>query len=128
MKIEDEKDIVESLEDLSIKQKNLNDGLKSMKENLAGISHAEVLQYVDKNITADEKNTLVKQFYDAFRDVEDADEVKFECMELLAYIGIQIYDEKDFVPYISDNTPTNTPINTYDTSESDTSEKDISSE
>ena len=102
-----EQDLKESdlkrMEDLSIRQKNIHEELISMKQELVGIPHTQVKQFVRERISAKEINELVYEFYDAFREVSDNDPVKFEVMDLLSYIGITIYKEKDFVPYTDDD-------------------------
>jgi predicted nucleic acid-binding Zn-ribbon protein len=103
MQLVEEQDLKESdikaLEQLSIKQKNIHEELLAMKEELTGIPNTQVKQFVKERITAKELNQLVYEFYDAFREVANNDPVKFEVMDLLAYIGITIYKEEDFKPY-----------------------------
>lgn len=107
MKIVEEQDLKESdlkmMEDLSIRQKNIHQELKEMKQELVGIPQSQVKQFVRERIPAKELNELVYEYYDAFRDVPDADPIKFEVLDLLAYIGITIYKEADFVPYTDDS-------------------------
>jgi len=96
-------DLAEQLDEISLRQKNIYDELKEMKEQLSVIPKHLVKNFVEKTVQASELNKLVRNYYDAFRNSPKDDPVKFECLELLAYMGIIIYPEKDFVPYVDDN-------------------------
>ena len=96
-------DLAKQLDEISIRQKTIYDELKEMKEQLSVIPKHLVKNFVEKTVQASELNKLVRDYYDAFRDSPKDDPVKFECLELLAYMGIIIYPEKDFVPYVDDN-------------------------
>ena len=96
-------DLAEQLDEISLRQKTIYDELKEMKEQLSVIPKHLVKNFVEKTVQASELNKLVRDYYDAFRDSPKDDPVKFECLELLAYMGIIIYTEKDFVPYVDDN-------------------------
>jgi hypothetical protein len=98
----DEDELCNSIADLNCFRKDLHDSLSKSKEDLVHLPHQEVLDYTRDKISAGEKNTIISQFYLAFRDIDDADQLKFECMEILAYMGIPIYKEEDFVPYTDD--------------------------
>lgn len=98
------------LNQISIKQKNIYDELKEMKKQLAVIPKNLVKNFVDRTVQASELNKLVRSFYDAFRNTPKNDPVRFECLELLAYMGIIIYNEEDFVPYIDNDEEENYEI------------------
>ena len=96
-------ELAEQLDEISLRQKNIYDDLKEMKEQLSVIPKHLVKNFVDRTVQPSELNKLVLDFYDAFRDSPKDDPVKFECLELLAYMGIIIYPEEDFTPYVDEN-------------------------